>query len=485
MLATTLLAWAHLEARERAAIDAAIGGQERMLAESLRRQLDVRFAAVGQLARSTERTDSDAWAAAAQAVSVDFPATRWVAALAVTGGRVSLVRAVPADPSSTSAGTREALASMAGGLERSGRATALTPDGSTFIVGATGPGGAAAAAIDVGALVVSASEALEPGLVATAEVSANMPGVTAGATPATSTTSFGIEQHAWRIRVEPGDAWVESHRHAANMAFLVAGCASAVLATALAQASLVSFRRRRHLAHARRDASAARARAAITQHARDALSEEAGHVIRARIRETVRALDAATDPRADEPTRKGALRRIGESLSQAEGEVAALLDSSPQTRLARAEHDAALELHFATAVLEFAGGTQVRLDAPVPHDALAQVQRELRSRHFAVITADNPMSAPDSPQANVLRRSVLGLELRNARLAHVPVTGRSPDGSWSEQGFAVAMSMGEADALAELHGQRAYFWFDGTSFAIHETVGERRTIALPRPQDMR
>jgi hypothetical protein len=102
-----------------------------------------------------------------------------------------------------------------------------------------------------------------------------------------------------------------------------------------------------------------------------------------------------------------------------------------------------------------------------------------------VITADNPMSAPDSPQANVLRRSVLGLELRNARLAHVPVTGRSPDGSWSEQGFAVAMSMGEADALAELHGQRAYFWFDGTSFAIHETVGERRTIALPRPQDMR
>jgi hypothetical protein len=485
MLATTLLAWAHLEARERAAIDAAIGGQERMLAESLRRQLDVRFAAVGQLARSTERTDSDAWAAAAQAVSIDFPATRWVAALAVTGGRASLVRAVPADPSSTSADTREALASMAGGLERSGRATALTPDGSTFLVGATGPGGAAAAAIDVGALVVAASEALEPGLVATAEVSANMPGVTAGATPATSTTSFGIEQHAWRIRVEPGDAWVESHRHAANMAFLVAGCASAVLATALAQASLVSFRRRRHLAHARRDASAARARAAITQHARDALSEEAGHVIRARIRETVRALDAATDPRADEPTRKGALRRIGESLSQAEGEVAALLDSSPQTRLARAEHDAALELHFATAVLEFAGGTQVRLDASVPHDALAQVQRELRSRHFAVITADNPMSAPDSPQANVLRRSVLGLELRNARLAHVPVTGRSPDGSWSEHGFAVAMSVSEADALAELHGQRAYFWFDGTAFAIHETVGERRTIALPRPQDMR
>jgi hypothetical protein len=485
MLAVTLLAWAHLEARERASIDAALAGQERMLAESLRRQLDVRFAAVGQLARSTARTDSDEWAAAAQSVSVDFPATRWVAALAVSGGRTSVVRAVPDDASSTSSDTAEALASMAGGLERSGRATALTPDGRTFLVGATGPGGAAAEAIDVRALVLAASEALEPGLLASAEVSATTPVVPAEAAPGVPSTSFGIEQHAWRIRVEPGDAWVESHRHAANMAFLVAGCSSAVLSTAMAQACLVSFRRRRHLAHARRDASAARARAAITQHARDALSEEAGHVIRARIRETARALDAALDPRADEPTRKGALRRIGESLSQAEGEVAALLDQSPQTRLARAEHDAALELHFATAVLEFAAGPHVRLDVPVPHGALAPVQRELRSQHFAVVTADNPMSAPDSPQANVLRRSVLGLELRNARLAHVPVTGRSPDGTWSEQGFAVAMSVGEADALAELHGQRAYFWFDGTAFAIHETVGERRTIALPRPQDIR
>lgn len=485
VLSVTLLAWAHLEARERASLDAAIGGQERMLAESLRRQLDVRFAAVGQLARSSARPDSDEWAAAAQSISVDFPATRWVAAIATADGRISAVRTVPDDAASTSSGTAAALASMASGLGRSGRATALTDDGRTFLVGASGPGGAAAAAIDVEALVSAAAEALEPGLAASAEVRAAAPGAHPSAAMVGPSTSFGLEQHAWRVRVAPGEEWVESHRHAANMAFLVAGCAAAVLATVTAQASLVSLRRRRHLAHARRDASAARARAAITQHARDALSEEAGHVIRARIRETARALDAATDPRADGPTRTGALRRIGESLSQAEGEVAALLDPSPQTRLARAEHDAALELHFATAVLEFAGGTQVRLDAPVPNGALAHVQRELRSRPFAVITADNPMSAPGSPQANLLRRSVLGLELRNARLAHVPVTGRSPDGTWSEQGFAVATSVGEADALAELHGQRAYFWFDGDAFAIHETVGERRTIALPRPQDTR
>jgi SWI/SNF-related matrix-associated actin-dependent regulator 1 of chromatin subfamily A len=480
-LAATLLGWAHLEARERSAIDRTIAGQERMLAESLRRQLDVRFAAVGQLARSTARPRSDEWASAAQSLSVDFPAVRWVAAVTVGDGRATAGRAVPDDAQARSAEAAAAISTMADGLERSGRATALAPDGRTFMVGAAGPDGAAVAAIDVPALVAAASEALEPGLEASAEVA----GATAGPAPGAPSTSFAVEQHAWHVRVAPAASWVEAHRHAANAAFLATGCAAAALATAAAQLSLAALRARRAARRATHEAAAARARARIAQHARDALSQEAGHVIRARIRETARALDAATDPRADAPTRTGALRRIGTSLTQAEAEVSALLDPSPQTRLARAEHDATLELHFATAVLEFAGGTQVRLDVPVPHGALAQVQRDLGAQAFAVITSDNPASAPDSPQANMLRRGVLGLELRNAGLVHVPATGRSPDGAWSEQGFAVAMSPSEADALAELHAQRAYFWFDGTAFAIHETIGERRTIALPRPQDMR
>ena len=36
-----------------------------------------------------------------------------------------------------------------------------------------------------------------------------------------------------------------------------------------------------------------------------------------------------------------------------------------------------------------------------------------------------------------------------------------------------------AEALAQLHAQRAYFWFDGRQFVVHEVVGARRTVALP------
>jgi len=72
------------------------------------------------------------------------------------------------------------------------------------------------------------------------------------------------------------------------------------------------------------------------------------------------------------------------------------------------------------------------------------------------------------------------LELRSAGHAHVPATGRSRDGGWSEQGFAVAVGPHDADAIAELHEQRAYFWFDGERLWIHEVTGARRTIALPR-----
>ena len=64
-------------------------------------------------------------------------------------------------------------------------------------------------------------------------------------------------------------------------------------------------------------------------------------------------------------------------------------------------------------------------------------------------------------------------------MSHWPVTGRSEDSTWSEHGFAVAASIPEADAIAEVHAQRAYYWFDGTRFSVHECVGERRIIALP------
>lgn len=138
-----------------------------------------------------------------------------------------------------------------------------------------------------------------------------------------------------------------------------------------------------------------------------------------------------------------------------------------------------LEHVYAAVTLEFPGGPTVHLDRPVPPGTLAEVQRELGSSTFAVLTSDNPMSVPVTPHANMLRRGVLALELRNAGLVHRPVNGRNADGSWQEHGFAVAAGVGESDALAELHGQNAYYWFDGTAFSIHEMTGQHRTIRLP------
>ena len=239
---------------------------------------------------------------------------------------------------------------------------------------------------------------------------------------------------------------------------------------------------RRASRDARAELGRARARATVAMQARAALAQEAAHVIGARIRETARALDRATDPRASPAERDAALRRVGASLSQAEAEAAALLDPSPHTRIARAEDDAAIDLLYATTVLEFDGGLSVRADRPVPHGALARVQHALRRTDFAVITSDNPMSARETDEANALRRGVLGTHLRGAGILHVPVAGRSPDGSWREHGFAVAADVDEADAIAEQCAQRAYFWFDGQSLWVHELTGRRRRIALPDPR---
>jgi hypothetical protein len=232
---------------------------------------------------------------------------------------------------------------------------------------------------------------------------------------------------------------------------------------------------------AEREVQGAVARARISAHARDAISQEASHVIRARIRETARALDAATDPRGTDVSRTEALQRIGASLTHAEAEVAALLESTPYTRVARAEKAAEIHHHYASAVLEFPGGPTISLTEPVSAEAIAQIQRELGSSTFAIITSDNPMSIPGSAHANMLRRSVLALELRNAKLVHRPVIGRSADGKWSENGFAIAASIGEADALSEIHAQRAYYWFNGSAFLIHGMMPEHGAILLPRP----
>jgi len=285
---------------------------------------------------------------------------------------------------------------------------------------------------------------------------------------------------AWRSRAFPTEQRMNDRHQRGNTTVLAFGWLGAIACVA----GGIAIRR---AADARSDAAdkahrlaAATARARITALGREALSAEAGHVIRARLRETLRTLESADEPASTAATRAAAVARACESLSMAEAEVGALLDRPGHTRIERAETDAALEHLYSHTVLEVAGCAAVPVSTPVPAGALAEAQRRLGSATFAVLSSDNPMSVDLGARANQLRRGVLALELRSAGHAHVPAVGRSDDGRWAEHGFAVAVTPHEADAIAELHEQRAYFWFDGERFFIHEVVGARRTIALPR-----
>lgn len=298
-------------------------------------------------------------------------------------------------------------------------------------------------------------------------------------------TRVDVARQAWLASVRPSRAWLDAQHERANTVVLALGT---LLAATVAMLLSSIARSARAARTARAMAAAARtgeARMRIAERGREAIAHESAHVLRARVRETARALDAATDPRAGDDVRRDALRRVGTSLAQAEAEIAALLEPPPHSRLTRlaAEHD--FLPHYGSAVLDFADGPTLHLARAVPPGALAAVQHELGTETFAIVTSDNPMSALAPAETNELRRGVLALELRTAGAAHRPVTGRSPDGAWSEHSFAAAIGPVEAEALASLHGQRAYFWFDGRRFVVHEVVGARRTVALPLTPEAR
>lgn len=294
--------------------------------------------------------------------------------------------------------------------------------------------------------------------------------------PSASVVAGGLE---WRVAALPDRAWLDARHHRGNTAVLALGALGAACIVAGARLARHASATDARIAALEAQAARLTGRLRIASLARDSVAQEASHVIRARLRETARALDAASEPMAGPDARADALRRLGNSLSQAEVEVSALLESPASTRIERAERDAELEHHYSHTVLEFAGGPTVDVSKPVAEGALSALQQQLGSRTFAVVTSDNPMSTPLPAQANMLRRGILAHELRAARLPHLPVTGRDASGTWSEHGFAIAASPAEAEALAEAHEQRAYFWFDGSAFVLQEAVGERRAIMLP------
>jgi hypothetical protein len=483
LMAFVLTFWMYAEVNESDVGRTDLAGSQEAIAAALHVAVDDRLSATAQLGTRSGAAPNDEWLAAARTFAIDFRGTVALALLN-SQGEIEPGSAVPPEQA-------ERLKSNLGSIAASAHAgdRAMTAYGTHVLMATPASNGRVLVAlVDATAIVQPISAGIAHDLALTVNINgpgsdrvtieSAVPGVAILEPPPECT--FGTAGLLWTVQLRPTSEWIDSHHHRANTIILLLG-AVASFACALAIRSLsteIDARAAREFAD--RAAHGASARARISAHARDAISQEASHVIRARLRETARALDAATDSRGSDASRAEALQRIGASLTHAETEVAALLEATPHTRVAQAEHAAEIDHHYASAVLEFPGGPTVPLTEPVSAEAMAQIQRELGSSTFAVITSDNPMSIPGSPHANMLRRSVLALELRNAKLVHRPVIGRSADGKWSENGFAIAASIGEADALSEIHGQRAYYWFNGSYFLIHGMTADHAAIRLPR-----
>jgi len=483
LMAFVLTFWMYAEVNESDVGRIDLEGSQQSIAAALHASVDDRLAAAAQLGARSNSAPNDEWLAAARTFTVDFRGTVALALLD-TQGEIQPGSTVPPEQA-------DRLKSNLGGIAADARAgdRAMTAHGTHVIMATPASGGRVLVAlVDAASIEQPITAGIAPDLALTVNISGpgserviiegSARGVAILEPPAECT--FGTAGLLWTVQLRPTSGWIDSHHHRANTIILLLGAIASFACALAIRAVSTEMRARVTRELAERAAQGAVARARISAHARDAISQEASHVIRARIRETARALDAATDPRGTDVSRSEALQRIGASLTHAETEVAALLESTPQTRVARAEKAAEIDHHYASAVLEFPGGPTVPLSESVSAEDIAQIQRELGSSTFAVITSDNPMSIPCSAHANMLRRSVLALELRNANLVHRPVIGRSTDGQWSENGFAIAASIGEADALSEIHAQRAYYWFNGSSFFIHGMTPEHAAIRLPR-----
>lgn len=496
-LAATVSVWNAMEAFESDRVRERLQERQELVASASGHVMGEMLAAYDRMAARGLAQDLAAWRRDATAYRVDLRGTVALAACLPDG---TVRDAVPEDSAAPlrTPEVRAAIATAAPAGQR-GMAT-LVP----LAADAGHPRLVAVARCDDDALLaclVDPQEALAPVMAAVApgcaiELSAG--GAAAAGAPAGAAapiflrevegprlpagiepTRLDVARQAWQASVRPSRAWLDAQHDRANTVVLALGtmlsATVAMLVSSIARAVRATGAARAMAAAAR----AGDARMRIAERGREAIAHESAHVLRARIRETARALDAATDARASDAVRGDALRRVGASLAHAEAEIAALLEPPPHSRITRLAAEDDILPHYAAAVLDFEDGPTIHLARPVPAGALAAVQHDLGAEAFAIVTSDNPMSAAAPAETNELRRGVLALELRTAGAAHRPVTGRSPDGAWSERSFAAAIGPVEAEALAQMHGQRAYFWFDGRQFVVHEVVGPRRTVALP------
>ncbi|WP_434356840.1 DUF3293 domain-containing protein [Parasalinivibrio latis] len=81
-------------------------------------------------------------------------------------------------------------------------------------------------------------------------------------------------------------------------------------------------------------------------------------------------------------------------------------------------------------------------------------------RSFAIITAANPFSGLLDDAHNARRNQSFAANLSIKAIPFCEITGKSPDGSWKEPGFAVAVPLDIAITLATEVEQNAIYWVE-------------------------
>lgn len=103
---------------------------------------------------------------------------------------------------------------------------------------------------------------------------------------------------------------------------------------------------------------------------------------------------------------------------------------------------------------------------------------------FAILTAFNPRSIVLNKSDNLKRNELLKSELQNVTNGLQTVTSSAPDGSWQEPGFAVALSLEQADLLARRWDQNAFYWIElGQLYLVPALMDNATTIKLGEIKD--
>ena len=87
---------------------------------------------------------------------------------------------------------------------------------------------------------------------------------------------------------------------------------------------------------------------------------------------------------------------------------------------------------------------------------------------FWVVTAWNPFSEPETPEANAGRHAELVARLEADGLGWLPAVGSSSDGQWAEESVAVAgIDRAAVRALGRAFDQHAVFEVDDPVLRVH------------------